>query len=94
MWSDDNTFDGNFSQIMTLVERDKNELIYLVNNMHFDTLHIDGKKVFGTLHSVYVNQAYIYDFEGELVKKSGNEVFINGKIKDDQSGNFLHYEIY
>jgi hypothetical protein len=29
-----------------------------------------------------------------LVKKSGNEMFINGQIKDDQSGNFLNYEIY
>lgn len=94
MWSDDNTFDGNFSQIMTLVERDHDQLIFLVNNKYFDTLHRDGEKVFGSLHSVYVNQAHIYDFEGVLVKKSGNEMFINGQIKDDQSGNFLNYEIY
>lgn len=94
MWSDDNAVNVNFSQIMTLVEKDKSQLIYLVNNIHFDTLHLEGKKVFGALHSVYVNEAHIYDFEGEIVKKSGNEFLINGKIKSDQSGNFLNYEIY
>lgn len=94
MWSDDNAVNLNFSQIMTLVEKDKSQLIYLVNNIHFDTLHLEGKKVFGALHSVYVNEAHIYDFEGEIVKKSGNEFLINGKIKSDQSGNFLNYEIY
>ena len=94
MWSDDNTFDGNFSQIMTLVERDKNQLIYLVNNMHFDTLHIDGKKVFGTLHSVYVNQAHLYQFDGLIVNKTGKEFLIKGTLKDNQTGYSLNYEIY
>ena len=94
MWSDDNAVNLNFSQIMTLVEKEKSQLIFLVNNIHFDTLHVEGKKVFGALHSVYVNQAHIYDFEGEIVKKSGNEFLINGKIRGDQSGNFLNYEIY
>jgi len=94
MWSDDNAVNLNFSQIMTLVEKDKSQLIYLVNNIHFDTLHLEGKKVFGALHSVYVNEAHIYDFEGEIVNKSGNDFLINGKIKSDQSGNFLNYEIY
>jgi hypothetical protein len=94
MWSDDNAVNLNFSQIMTLVEKDKSQLIYLVNNIHFDTLHLEGKKVFGALHSVNVNEAHIYDFEGEIVNKSGNDFLINGKIKSDQSGNFLNYEIY
>ena len=94
MWSDDNTFDGNFSQIMTLVERDKNQLIYLVNNLHFDTLHINGKKVFGTLHSVYVNQAHLYQFDGLIVNKTGKEFLIKGTLKDNQTGNSLNYVIY
>ena len=94
MWSDDNAVNLNFSQIMTLVEKDKSQLIYLVNNIHFDTLHLEGKKVFGALHSVYVNEAHVYDFEGVIVNKSGNDFLINGKIKSDQSGNFLNYEIY
>ena len=92
MWSDDNTFDGNFSQIMTLVEKD--QLIYLVNNLHFDTLHIDGKKVFGTLHSVYVNQAHLYQFDGLIVNKTGKEFLIKGTLKDNQTGYSLNYEIY
>ena len=94
MWSDDNTFDGNFSQIMTLVEKDKDQLIYLVNNLHFDTLHIDGKKVFGTLHSVYVNQAHLYQFDGLIVNKTGKEFLIKGTLKDNQTGYSLNYEIY
>jgi hypothetical protein len=47
MWSDDNAVNLNFSQIMTLVEKEKSQLIFLVNNIHFDTLHVEGKKVFG-----------------------------------------------
>ncbi len=94
MWSDDNTLVGNFSQIMTLVEKDKDQLIYLVNNMHFDTLHLEGKKVFGTLHSVYPNQAHLYDFEGVIVNKAGKEFSINGTRIYKQTGDSLHYEIF
>lgn len=94
MWSDDNTLVGNFSQIMTLVEKDKDQLIYLVNNMHFDTLHLEGKKVFGTLHSVYPNQAHLYNFEGVIVNKAGKEFSINGTRINKQTGDSLNYEIY
>lgn len=94
MWSDENTLVGNFSQIMTLVEKDKDQLIYLVNNMHFDTLHLEGKKVFGTLHSVYPNQAHLYDFEGVIVNKAGKEFSINGTRIYKQTGDSLHYEIF
>lgn len=94
MWSDDSTLVGNFSQIMTLVEKDKDQLIYLVNNMHFDTLYLDGNKVFGTLHSVYPNQAHLYDFEGVIVNKAGKEFLINGTRIYKQTGDSLHYEIY
>lgn len=94
MWSNDYNVNANFSQIMTLVEKDKDKLIFLVNNVHFDTLIKDGKKVSGSLHTPYLGQAHIYHFEGVIVKNAGKEFLINGMLKDDQSGNSLNYEIY
>lgn len=94
MWSNDYSVNANFSQIMTLVEKDKNRLIFLVNNVDFDTLIIDGEKVSGSLHTPYLGQANIYDFEGNIVKNTRKEFLINGKLKVEQSGNPLNYEIY
>ncbi|MEY2651161.1 MAG: hypothetical protein RLZZ321_253 [Bacteroidota bacterium] len=65
-------------QAYTLIERDKEKLIFLVNGRWADTLFIADTKVNGRLHSLNVYSSGIYQFNGEITEPSYKNLKIEG----------------
>ena len=68
-------------QVYTLIERDKEKLIFLVNSKWTDTLFIDGVQVSGKLHSLNAQQSHLYQFNGEITEPKYKVLKIEGIAK-------------
>ncbi|MEN9993685.1 MAG: hypothetical protein RL762_342 [Bacteroidota bacterium] len=73
-------------QAYTLIERDKEKLIFLVNGKWADTLLIDDTKVNGRLHSLNVYSSNVYQFNGDITESRYKNLKIEGigKLIDGQ----------
>jgi hypothetical protein len=67
-------------QVYTLVEHDKEKLIFIVNGRWSDTLFIDGNKVNGRLHSLSVYSPNVYQFNGEITEPKYKDLKIEGVL--------------
>jgi hypothetical protein len=65
-------------QAYTLIERDKEKMIFLVNGRWADTLFIDDNKVNGRLHSLNVYSFNVYQFNGDITEPRFKNLKIEG----------------
>ena len=68
-------------QVYSLIERDKEKFIFLVNGRWTDTLFIDGTQVSGKLHSLNAQQSHLYQFNGEITEPKYKDLKIEGIAK-------------
>lgn len=68
-------------QVYSLIERDKEKFIFLVNGRWTDTLFIDGTQVSGKLHSLNAQQSQLYQFNGEITEPKYKDLKIEGIAK-------------